>query len=180
MNSTKVRTIRRAIRAVVIACFAFGAPPSMAGNAAVKRLLMLDFEIVDTSNEPVDQRADHERRLVIVREAVATGLAARKIYEVVGREKIATELAAVREHQYLRGCNGCELTLGEHAGADLVMIGQVNKVSTLVMSMRVSIKDVKTGELKFFKTFDFRGDTDQSWDRAARYFTDRVADLPPG
>lgn len=142
------------------------------------RLLVLDFEIVDTSNEPVDQRADHARRLARLRDDVAARMAEQNIFEVVDRAAIESDIAAILAQQYFRTCNGCELTLGKKARADLVMTGQVNKVSTLIMSMEIWIKRVSTGELVYFQNFDFRGDNDQSWTRAAKYVVERIAREP--
>lgn len=148
------------------------------GPKTGKRLLVLDFEIIDTSNEPVDQRADHARRLASVRDEIAAGLAARQTYVVVDRASIEKDLAEILGQTYIRTCNGCELTLAKKAGADLVLTGVVNKVSTLILSMGVSIARVSTGELIYHQGFDFRGDTDQSWARASKFFVERIARDP--
>ncbi|MBM3623903.1 MAG: DUF2380 domain-containing protein, partial [Alphaproteobacteria bacterium] len=50
-----------------------------------RRLLVLDFELIDTSNEPVDQSAEHAKRLARARDDIAAGLAARGVYDVVDR-----------------------------------------------------------------------------------------------
>jgi hypothetical protein len=143
-----------------------------------KKLLVLDFEIIDTSNEPVDQRADHVRRLAQVRDAIAAGLAERRTYDVVDRGAIQSDLDKILEQTYIRTCNGCEATLARKAGADLVMTGVVNKVSTLILSMGVSIARASSGELIYHQGFDFRGDNDQSYARAAKFFTERIAREP--
>jgi hypothetical protein len=142
------------------------------------RRLVLDFEIIDTSNEPVDQRADHARRLARLRDAIASGLAARQTYDVVDHASIQGDLDRILARTYLRTCNGCELSLAKKAGADLVMTGVVNKVSTLILSMGVSITRVSSGALIYHQGFDFRGDNDQSWARAAKFFTERIARDP--
>ena len=46
-----------------------------AGAAPLQRLLVLDFEILDTSGEPIDHRADHARRLRLIRDSIAQQLA---------------------------------------------------------------------------------------------------------
>lgn len=163
--------------AVALAVAVAAASPA---EPAGRRLLVLDFEIVDTSSEPTDQRADHERRLALMRDVVTARIAELGAYEIADRGKIAADLSAILARQYLHSCNGCERALGARAGADYVLTGVVNKVSTLIMAMKVSILDVKTGELAYMQTFDFRGDTDQSWSRAARFFVDRLAQKPPG
>lgn len=143
-----------------------------------KRLLILDFEIIDTSQEPIDQRADHARRLAAARDAIAAGLAARGVYEVVDRAAIQSDLDEILKRTYIRTCNGCESALARKVGADLVMTGLVNKVSTLILSMGVSITRASSGELIYHQGFDFRGDNDTSYARAAKFFTERIARDP--
>jgi hypothetical protein len=143
-----------------------------------RRLLVLDFEIIDTSNEPADQRAEHARRLAQVRDAIASGLAESRTYEVVDRARVQSDLDRILQQTYLRTCNGCEVSLAEKAGADLVMTGVVNKVSTLILSMGVSITRASSRALIYHQGFDFRGDNDQSWARAAKFFTQRIARDP--
>ena len=159
------------------------APMSKAASAlaeeARRRLLVLDFELIDTSNEPVDQRAEHAKRLLRVRDDLAAALAARRIYDIVDRAPIADDLDAILKQTYIRTCNGCELSLAKKAAADLVLTGVVNKVSTLILSMGVSIARVSTGGLIYHQGFDFRGDNDRSWARATTFFVDRIARDPP-
>ncbi len=172
---------RRLIAAAMLSPLAAKAETNAAGVAGPKtgrRLLVLDFEIVDTSNEPVDQRADHARCLAAARNAIATGLATRGTYEVVDRAAIQADLDQILKQTYIRTCNGCEVALARKAGADLVMTGLVNKVSTLILSMGVSITRASSGELIFHQGFDFRGDNDTSWARAAQFFTERLARDP--
>jgi hypothetical protein len=154
------------------------AAEAQTGPKTGKRLLVLDFEIVDTSMEPVDQRADHARRLEAARDAIASGLAARGTYDVVDRAVVQNDLDRILKQTYIRTCNGCIVDLGKKAGAELVMTGLVNKVSTLILSMGVSITRVSSGELIFHQGFDFRGDNDTSYARAAKFFAERIARDP--
>jgi hypothetical protein len=153
--------------------------PAALAEEARRRLLVLDFELIDTSNEPVDQSAEHAKRLARARDDIGAGLAARGVYDVVERATIASDLDAILKQTYIRTCNGCELSLARKAGADFVLTGVVNKVSTLILSMGVSIARVSTGETIYHQGFDFRGDNDQSWARAAKFFVDRIARDPP-
>jgi hypothetical protein len=167
------------IRATFLACLTalalVLAETQAVGTAPLKRLLILDFEIVDTSNEPVDRRAEHERRLTVIRDAIGEEFTARRICDIVDRAPIRKELDAILEHQFLRSCNGCELPLAQRAGADFVMLGKLNKISTLVGSMDILIKDAKTGAPVYAQIFGFRGDTDQAWLRAAKFFAEGFA-----
>lgn len=168
---------RRRLIAAAALLLPFAARAEPAGRTG-KKLLVLDFEIIDTSNEPVDQRADHARRLAGVRDAISSGLAARGTYDVVDRGAIQDDLDQILRQTYIRTCNGCETTLAKKAGADLVMTGVVNKVSTLILSLGVSITRASSGQLIYHQGFDFRGDNDQSYARAAKFFTERIARDP--
>jgi hypothetical protein len=142
--------------------------------APQQRLLVLDFEILDTSGEPIDHRADHARRLGLIRDSIAQQLADSKTYTIADREAVRGELDAILARQFLRSCNGCELDLARRAGADLVMLGGFHKVSTLIGRMEIAIKDANTGEIVYARMFGFRGDTDEAWLRAARFFIDEL------
>jgi hypothetical protein len=146
-----------------------------AGAEPPRRLLVLDFEILDTSGEPIDHRAEHARRLRLVRDSIAQELADAKIYTIVDREVVRAELDAILARQYLRSCNGCERDLARRAGADLVMFGGFHKVSTLIGRMEIAIRDANTGEIVYARTFGFRGDTDEAWLRATRFFLDELS-----
>jgi len=161
-----------ALCAMLLVAFGLTQPVVAAG---LPRLLVLDFEILDSSNEPVDRRAEHERRLVAIRDYITDAVATRRLYEVVDRAAVRAELDAILEHQYLRSCNGCEIMLARHAGADFVMLGKINKISTLIGSMDIWIKDVATDRVVYFQTFGFRGDTDEAWMRASKFFVESLS-----
>ena len=69
------------------------------------------------------------------------------------------------------GVNGCERDLARLVQADRVLIGAVDKVSTLIGSLRLRIVDVATGQSIFSRVLGFRGDTDEAWQRAARFLS---------
>jgi hypothetical protein len=153
------------------ALFLAATPPAR----AAPRLLVLDFEILDTSNEPVDRSAEHERRLVAVRERIAEALARGGLFEIADRAPIEAQVKEILARTYLRNCNGCEIELAQQAGADFVMLGKFNKISTLVGSMDIEIKNVAKDRPVYIQTFGFRGDTDESWARAAEFFAKSLA-----
>lgn len=45
----------------------------------------------------------------------------------------------------------------------------VQKVSNLILSMNVYVRDAHTGNLVAIMSVDFRGNTDESWSRAMSY-----------
>lgn len=139
-----------------------------ADAAGRSSLAVLPFEINDTSGE-AGGPARHEEMLRRLTRFVGERVAASGMYEVVPQERVANAVAEVNSGTFLRGCNGCELDIGRRAGADQVMIGWFWKVSTLIGTLHIEIKDVATGRTTYAKVFDFRGDNDKAWQRAADY-----------
>lgn len=156
--------------------------PAQAQESAQEReppsLLVLGLELVDTSGEVTDQRADHARRLAAIKDTLTAELAARNVYEVVDPAEIQAAIDATRETQYLHACNGCEIELAREAGADRVLTGHVRKVSSLVMALWVDIKDADTGRPVLRKVLDFRGDNDRAWQQATLYLVRALEQLP--
>lgn len=174
---------RHLLCAAALLPFAAQAEPEAGAMRAIgqktgKKLLVLDFEMIDTSNEPTDQRADHARRLEIARDAIVHGLAARETYVVLDRAPIKNDIDAVMKQTYLRTCNGCEFDLAQKVGADLVLLGVVNKVSLLILSMSVSIFRVENREMIYHQGFDFRGDSDRSYEKTGAYIAERLSREP--
>jgi Protein of unknown function (DUF2380) len=106
-------------------------------------------------------------------------LAAQGIYRVIDTPELRGKMAQMGQHQYLSRCNGCELVLARGVDTDRVLTGVVYKVSSLVLSLRVTIKNAATGEILIHKGLGFRGDNDAGWDHATRYFLRYLATVPP-
>ena len=173
------RTQRLCILALYLAVVTMAVPGLAQPNAAPPSLLVLNLELVDSSGEVTDQREDHERRLAAVRAILASELAAREVYAVVDPGKIQAEIDATRKRQYLHACNGCEIRFAREVDADRVLTGHVRKVSSLIMALWVDIKDADSGRPVLREVLDFRGDTDQAWQRAALYLVGQLEQLPP-
>jgi hypothetical protein len=138
--------------------------------AGLPTLLVLPLEKVDTSGEPLSQAKKLEDRLTALTVYLSKELEAHGLYAVIDPISIGKEIDQARATQPLDKCNGCELDLARRVHADRVLIGAVDKVSTLIGSMRLSIVDVATGRGIFGRVLGFRGDTDEAWQRAARFF----------
>lgn len=148
----------------MVAATAFAATPP-------KSIAVLPFEIEDNSGEigPPDRHAIMLEKLT---EGVAKGITAAKLYDVVPGNAVSQAVAAQNSGTFLRNCNGCELEIGKKAGADRVLIGWVFKMSTLIGTLHIAIKDVATGNVVYTHAFDFRGDDQRAWDRASKYFVE--------
>jgi hypothetical protein len=66
-------------------------------------------------------------------------------------------------------CDGCELDVARSIGADVSVIGWVQKVSNLILNINLVMRDVATGQRIAAGSVDIRGDTDESWRRGLSY-----------
>lgn len=66
-------------------------------------------------------------------------------------------------------CYGCEVRMAKKLGADFVLVGVVQKVSNLILSMNLVMRDVETGKVVKARVVDIRSNTDQSWTRGMNY-----------
>ncbi len=145
----------------------------MAPSVRPATLAVLPFEIDDNSGE-VGAPDRHDAMLASLTRFVAGKIAAARIFDVVDEARVTEAVAAANPGTYLRRCNGCELDIARSVGADRVMIGWLFKMSSLVMSLHVVIKDVATGKVVYAHTFDFRGDNEKAWQRAADYLVEEL------
>jgi hypothetical protein len=68
-----------------------------------------------------------------------------------------------------QACGGCDVQYARQLGADLSVTGLVQKVSNLILNMNIYVRDVHTGQIVTAMSADLRGNTDESWSRAASY-----------
>jgi hypothetical protein len=137
--------------------------------AVTPTLLLLPLDMIDTSGEAPQRAVEYEGRLAALTSYLSKLLADGRVYTVVDPMPIDTAIATARSTQPLSECNGCERDLARLVRADRVLVGQVDKVSTLIGSLTLRIADVKTGQVVFARTVSFRGDTEEAWQHAARF-----------
>jgi hypothetical protein len=133
-------------------------------------LLVLPLNLNDTSGETPPHTQEHKERLVALTRYLSQILATDGIYTVIDPTAIAPAIAKVSATQPLDACNGCERDLARQVHADRVMVGEVDKVSTLIGSLRLNIENVADGQIVFSRVLSFRGDTDDAWQHAVRFF----------
>jgi hypothetical protein len=139
-----------------------------AAAAAPAQIAVFDFELWDSSLEGEVQGAApaDEARLALIGRELRAALTASGRYRVVDTAPAAAEIARAG---YWRSCNGCEVAIAERLGADLALVGWVQKVSNLILNINVTIREVPGGELVFAGGVDIRGNTDESWQHGIRY-----------
>ena len=58
---------------------------------------------------------------------------------------------------------------GAGLGANWAAWGTVQKVSNLILNINVYMEDAESGKMKFARSVDIRGNTDESWRRGLDY-----------
>ncbi|MCK1419260.1 DUF2380 domain-containing protein [Bradyrhizobium sp. 180] len=134
-------------RLILSAFFLFGLSSSRADAEAAIGVAMDDFSYTDTSGEPANQTAAHERRLSAFMAAL--------------RRDIGTD----RRYRLLRSAED---------GAAFKVVGGIQKTSTLVQWAKVAVIDVGAKRLVMDKLYTFRGDNDESWERAEIFVSREV------
>lgn len=110
-------------------------------------------------------REDEVARLALLEDAIRERFV-EEGYELVALDPVAEELARTRSPA---DCNGCDLRMAERLGADYSLVGEVQKVSNLILSMNLALREVETGRLVRMLAVDIRSNTDESWLRGGRY-----------
>lgn len=132
-----MRRTRLILSAVLLLVLPAAWSPAGADDAV--GIAMDDFSYSDTSAEPTNQTAAHERRLSAFMAALRRDIGADRRYRLV---------ASAQD------------------GAAFKVIGGIQKTSTLVQWAKVAVIDVGAKKLVMDKLYTFRGDNDESWQRA--------------
>ncbi len=122
-------------------------PCSPAAAEGVLGVAMDDFSYTDTSAEPANQTAAHERRLSAFMAALRRDIGEGGRYRLVPSAQ---------------------------DGAAFKVIGGIQKTSTLVQWAKVAVIDVNAKTLVMDKLYTFRGDNDESWERAEIFVSREV------
>lgn len=138
-------------------------PPE--GNAVT--ISVEDFSYLDTSGEASDQVAAHQRRLHGFMAALKSDFTADRRFHLVPSSCGAscTDDASTSANR---------LHAASQSGVNILIIGAVQKTSTLVQWARVSAIDMASNHAVFEKMFTFRGDNDESWQRAEAFISKEI------
>jgi hypothetical protein len=142
-----------------------------AAEEEAPRIVVLPFDFIETSGAKPDEAERH--RLGESAEQIRRALAASERYVLVDAAPAAELVETLGRRQILYRCNGCDIEIGRALDADLVVTGWVQKVSNLILNMNFQVRDVESGKLVGGASADMRGNTDESWRRAARFLIER-------
>jgi len=121
-----------------------------------------DFSYLDTSGEPADQTAVHQRRLRAFTTALRRDVDADGPYRLVPPS--CTPPCAEQ------GPPSARETQSTAQGDERIrIIGGIHKMSTLVQWAKVAVIEVDTNRVLFERRYSFRGDNDEAWDRAESF-----------
>jgi hypothetical protein len=131
------------------------------------RLAVFDLEMIDTSLPDPTRGllADDIDRLQRTSDRLRKDLGESGKFQVVD----ISSVNAAAHQSNLQACGGCDVKLAQQLGADVEITGVVQKISSLILNIRLYLRDVRTGQLLAAVNADMRGDTDESWSRTMRY-----------
>jgi hypothetical protein len=143
------RTLVTALAGLLLAAGARAQPQTIA---------IAGFDYTDTSGEVRDQGGEHAARLATFLRTLQAGLGS----SAVILDCAPTCTAGVTTPDVL-------VERSRQAGATLLVYGGIHKVSTLIQQAVVQMVDIRQNRLVLDRRISFRGDTDDSWRRAASF-----------
>ena len=131
------------------------------------KVAVFDFEFFDTSlqGEVDGSRADEQGRLMRAGDQLRRALAESGKFVVLD----IAPVNAAAHGSHLQACGGCDVWYAQQLGADLAVTGMVQKVSNLILTMNIYLRDAHTGRLVSSMNADIRGNTDESWSRGIAF-----------
>ena len=137
--------------------------PAPAGARPAESGAVLAVVFLDTSTEGDYNgvRADEVARLAKLEERLGQAFAEQGI-RMVDRAPVQADLDRV---QNPANCNGCDAKAAAQLGVDLSVTAEVQKVSNLILTMNVFVREAGTGRMIRAGNADIRGNTDESWMR---------------
>jgi len=131
-------------------------------------VIVLDFEIVgDTSVEHLKQNDSilMKKFSKVFREQ----LKQQTVFDVIDDKESMALIEQKGQQQFLHRCNGCEFDLGKQLGAKQIIVPWIFRMSILIQTLVIEIRDVETGRLILKSPYNFRGNTDKAWEKTILY-----------
>jgi hypothetical protein len=154
---------------VVVLGTSFGPARSDASSYQATAVMVDEFSYLDTSGEPSDQDAVHRTRLQAFMAALRRDVSADPHLRLVGTPcKIPCAADGPPVNASLRAAS--------EVGATILIVGGVQKTSTLVQWARAAAIDVTSNRIVFEKLFTFRGDNDEAWKQAEAFVSREIRD----
>ncbi|BBU59369.1 hypothetical protein KU6B_56340 (plasmid) [Mameliella alba] len=134
--------------------------------AAQEKVAFFGLTLLDSSLQTAETGDHGERARLAMLEQMVRQRFAEEGYELLDLDPVREDLDRIVNPAK---CYGCDTRMATKLGADYALVGEVQKVSNLILSMNLQMRDAETGQMVKGRVVDFRGNTDQSWSRAMRY-----------
>ena len=166
------RCIALALLSFVTATAAAGEPDASAPRIAA----VMEFELIDDMRdyERPEVKDAQNRRIGLISDELRQALHQRGMYRIVDNYAAEDLISALKARQDLRDCNGCEIDIGRALGADVIIIGWVQKVSNLILNINIEVKEVSSGRMLYVKSVDLRSNSDNCWLRGIRFMVNSI------
>lgn len=137
------------------------------GAQAQEKVAFFGLTLLDTSLQmnTSDINPDELARIATL-EAMVADRFIQEGYVLVDIEPARDQIDRVAN---VAKCYGCDTRIATDLGADYALVGEVQKVSDLILAMNLQLRDADTGEMVKGGVVDIRGNTDDSWQRGMRY-----------
>lgn len=155
------------MRALLLSMAMLASAAPSAHAADPPRLAVFDFEMLDTSLEGQmhGKRADEEARLMRSGDQVRKELAESGKFQLLD----ISPVNAAAHQSNLQACGGCDAKLARQLGADLEITGVVQKISNVILNIKLFLRDAHTGRLITVASADTPGNTDETWSHTMHY-----------
>jgi hypothetical protein len=168
MNRSKKRPYFVFLIAAALLCGALDRQSRAEGETPV--IAIAEIQYIDTSGEPVDQSADHFRRLRQFEASLRSDLTAGGKIRTVSLDcpANACSVGDIDAPQLIEKAKA--------AGATHLLIGSIHKLSTLIQWAKFDLIDVKARNVVFNRLVTFRGDNDKAWTNAETFVVQEILD----
>lgn len=157
-----------ALAASMVAPPAYGDAKSPALAAAKIPVAVVNLDFLDTSGENRDMTTTHAKRLKALADYLRDQLSASENLNVIQ--------LPCQQAQCTAEDPGYEILADQarDAGARFVVIGIVEKTSTLISWIKYSVLDVDDKRAVCGELISYRNDTDESWRRASKFLASQI------
>jgi hypothetical protein len=146
---------------------------------AGQTVAIFPFELLDTSQEDnyvLKISPDETKRLTLLTQDLTARLSQLEGYQVVDTSNLTADIKAAAP---LHKCNGCEVGLVQKTGAQLAVLGLVQKFSDTLLAVSIQVLDAQTGALRNSYSAGIQGNTDEAWLRGVSYIVRNQMTPPP-
>ena len=138
-------------------------------RAEPRKAALFPFEFIDAGsmapgNAPPPPA--EAARLTLINGVLKDRLTASGAYQPIDLSGAAQ---AIAKSPPLEDCQKCADEIARAAGAEIAVVGYVQKVSNLILNINIRLSDATSGQVLTAASADIRGNTDESWTRGVEW-----------